>query len=202
MGKMEVGGFTLSGRRKRAGLCASPHASMLAKLGICALSAGLVLAVKIAKIHGEYTSADAGISYAEDDASDTEERLGKLHFVELPGIIEVFASKSGFAVPKGAAASVGDDGALELTFSRGQTVSVDYSCKVAYTDEDDVCSVCLRLDDVTILYSGMSALSVERNQPLSSGDTLGSVGAGGILRVEVTVDGRPVDANDYFNLDG
>lgn len=65
--------------------------SMLAKMGICALLAGLVLLSEFLGGREGIVEASSDLSRANDDSIGGD-YLGKLRFVELPGIIQVFSS--------------------------------------------------------------------------------------------------------------
>ena len=65
--------------------------SMLTKMGICALLAGLVLLGEFAQ-RPDLTMVSSDVNSNSNEQDIGGEYLGKLRFVELPGIIQVFSS--------------------------------------------------------------------------------------------------------------
>ena len=63
---------------------------MLAKMGICALLAGIVLLSDFMGSRQELIEVSSDIIKSGEDIGG--DYLGKLRFVELPGIIQVFSS--------------------------------------------------------------------------------------------------------------
>ena len=98
--------------------------SMMVKIALCALSCAAAL---LFRLHGQN---DAPMQQAMAETSETQsedkldEMLGRLKFVELPGILEVFAQQELMALPASGNVTIGaDDGeALCIAVSGDQYV--------------------------------------------------------------------------------
>lgn len=176
--------------------------SMLAKMGICLLLCALALAAKA--VYGGEDLAQTAANLTEKAEDIGGEYLGKLRFVELPGIIQVFSRDSRLSLNiSGAVYQSSDDGML-LTVSNttGKVVQSPDSGKIknASVDAEGKGAVELWMDgDIMISIDGFSELCVEEGQPVSRGDTLGS--GGDCLSVRVYKGGRPVEAGTLFDVE-
>ncbi|HWS28479.1 MAG TPA: hypothetical protein VN512_00040 [Clostridia bacterium] len=175
--------------------------SMLVKLGICALMCALVLLLSALQ------DKRAGESYALDSAGEEpfDETLGKLKFVELPGILEVFAAEDKLEVKLDydAAELIGDDTTLMFVSAAAQTVSlpVDGRVKAVGSDAELGAYVCVvAANDSEFQYYGLSNIAVEEGQTLKALDSLGVIEAGESLFIKVNVSGRPENPTQFFDV--
>ncbi|HMM30309.1 MAG TPA: M23 family metallopeptidase [Clostridia bacterium] len=178
--------------------------SMFVKLGICAFMCALVLLLSALQ---NGANDAVGASYTADSSTDDEfdETLGKLKFVELPGILEVFAAqdKIALAVNYDAAELLADDTMLMLVSAAAQTVSLPVDGRVKAIGEDDKLGgyVCITsANDSEIQYYGLSSISVEEGQSLKALDSLGVIEAGESLFIKVNVSGRPENPTQFFEV--
>ncbi len=212
---IEVAAFSTEGMRarpagnrfaRRLTRAAQSHgASMLIKLGVCCAAAALVLFIKIAT-----ENKQGPVSALEDTVTENEdeldEQLGKLKFVELPGIIEVFSSEKKNLISLAYTSSelLEADTLLKLTSDKDQEVLVNVPCEVKETGEDALLGAYVMLemnDDTLLTIYGLGELSLEKGQPLAEGDGLGRVAAQAALYASVRRQGRPGDPVAYLNLD-
>lgn len=172
---------------------------MLVKLGICAAACLLVLVANEKEAVGVY-AAEQAQGYAEE----VEEEPGKLHFVEMPGLLSVFAPKDAYELPIECAEHHVSNGNTQLCMVAAQTQSVacPMDARVLETGEaaEQKAYVRLLADGAEYLFTGFSSISVEAGQGLLSGDTLGSVEAGATLSLELWEDGEAVDISERFSL--
>lgn len=175
--------------------------SMLVKLGICALMCALVLLLSALQ------DKRAGESYALNSTEEEpfDETLGKLKFVELPGILEVFAAEDKFEVKLDydAAELIGDDTTLMFVSAAAQTISLPVGGRVKAIGEDAelgayVCVVAA--NDSEFQYYGLSSIAVEEGQTLRALDSLGVIEAGESLFIKVNVSGRPENPTEFFDV--
>lgn len=176
--------------------------SMLIKCGICAAACALVLLFKW--IGAPQTEAALQtVKQAVTDEDELDEMLGKLKFVELPGILEVFSSAGKLQPPIEAAQSevLADNTMLALTAAQGQSVGacLEGSVKEVGIDKDYGNYVrIVGADDRDLYLFGLSGTSVEVGQPLLSSDYIGSINAGGKLYVRLLIKGKPENPAAYF----
>lgn len=179
-------------------------ASMLVKLGVCCAAAALVLVIKISSEHrSDLISALEGT--VPSNESELDEQLGKLKFVELPGIIEVFSSEERTLIGfEGATGELLCEGTLiKLIAKEEQAVSINASCEVRETGEDPLYGPYVQLDmsaDALLTVYGLGAVVPEKGQRLIAGDELGRVGEKRALYASVKLAGRPSDPAAYLNL--
>ena len=180
----------------------SAGGSMLAKMGICLLLCGLALLAKA--VYSDEDLAQTAASLTEKAEDIGGEYLGKLRFVELPGIMQVFSSDSRLSLNiSGATYKSSDDGML-LTVSNtaDKTVQSPGSGKVknVSVDAGGTGEVELWMDgDIMIRMGGFKKIWVEEGQPVSRGDTLGS--GSDSLSIRVYKGGRPMEAEKLFDTD-
>lgn len=205
MQRMELSPFTVDrpqyasrGRGKRK--ANTDARSMLVKLGLCALMCALVLFLSALANRG----ADNRMS-ANTEGEELGESLGKLKFVELPGILEVFATDDRLTVAMryDAAELIGDDTTLMLVSATAQTVSLPVNGRVKAIGEDEqlgdyVCVV--SENDSEFQYYGLSSIAVEEGQTLKALDSLGVIEAGQSLFIKVNVSGRPGNPAQFFDV--
>ena len=189
-----------SGRRKRL----SGNAKyLLVRLAVCAAVFAAVLGLKLGKnekaiaVLGELTEG------ADTEDAAEEKRLGKLRFVDLPSIIDVFAPSKSFLMPVEATGYDPDaEGGLKLVSASGAEVVSPFRGKVANVGIDDSLGrfVAIITDaDVEIELYGLASVDAEKGQPVERGQRWGAL-SGGVLTVRVYSGGRPMDAAEVFGL--
>ncbi len=190
------------GRGRNARVSAS---SMTVKIGLCALACAAALMVKL---HSNEDGAIVQTQFengSEENGDKLDEMLGKLRFVEMPGMLEVLAPKQLMTLPaKGSASLCGTDNELvSIASSDDQYVYARLSGNVKQVGEDGELGtfVCIS-DGKTELYCyGLKTVSVEEGQPLETTDSIGETERGDILYIETKVNGRPVSPSEYFDVD-
>ena len=170
--------------------------SMLAKIGICGLLAGLVLLSEFAD--NVLTSYNT-VQNTEDIGGDY---LGKLRFVELPGIIQVFSSDSRFRISTEYETYQLNNDETILTVngisSKEFASPADGTVKTVI-NQNDKAIIELSLDgDMVLIFSASGETAVEEGQPVKSGDTLYT--AIESIDISMTKEGRPVNPSDYFDM--
>lgn len=170
--------------------------SMLMKLGICAAACAFVLVLKCLP-SGE-TDGPSAVQSVSATASQENagEQLGKLQFVELPGVLSVFAGSDAFGLPVSyQVLRESEDGGLvsftcmpgEQVCAVGDGVVFAIGTDAAYGDY----VIMKHAGDVQSTCYGIAEIQVEQGQPLKKNDTLGVVGENGTVHLSVTVSGRP-----------
>lgn len=198
--------FALRQRRVPRHAGRKPYAvSMMVKIALCALSCAAAL---LFRLHGQN---DAPMQQAMAETSETQnedkldEMLGRLKFVELPGILEVFAPQELMALPASGSVTAGtDDGeALCIAVSGDQYVYARLEGTVKETGESENMGrfVCITDGKTEICCYGLESVSVEEGQPIGAQDSIGSAKDGDKLTIETRRNGRPVDAAEYFRMD-
>ena len=176
---------------------------LLVRLAVCAAIFAAVLAIKLGKndravaVMGELSD-----STDTEDAAE-EKRLGKLRFVDLPSIIDVFAPSKSFLMPVEATGYDPDaEGGLKLVSVSGAEVVSPFKGKVASVGVDDslgrYISIITDADYEIELY-GLASADAEKGQPVERGQRIGAL-AGSVLTVRVYSGGRPIDAAEVFGL--
>ena len=187
---------------------ASRANGILVKTGICAAICAGVLLLRWAQTPGADVSA-SGLRQALDDAGDTigteiDETLGRLRFVELPSIIEVFSSNIRPDLGVSYDNAMLDEESLLATInlSTAQQLCAPATCKVKETGEDQALGSYVRLSlldkDQELVYYGLSDISVEEGQLLAVKDSIAK--AEGRLVLALYSAGRPTDPLAYFGL--
>ena len=136
---------------------------------------------------------------------ELDDMLGKLKFVELPGILEVFSSSGKLQPPIEAneSESLRDSTLLALTAGQEQNVSACLDGSVKETGADKDLGNYVRIvasDDKELFLYGLSSISVEVGQPLLKSDYVGSIEAGEKLYVGLLIQGQPENPAAYFIL--
>ena len=170
--------------------------SMLAKIGICGLLAGLVLLSEFAD--NVLTSYNT-VQNTEDIGGDY---LGKLRFVELPGIIQVFSSDSRFRISTEYETYQLNNDETILTvngISSNEFDSPADGTLKTVINHNDKTKLELSLDgDIVLNFSAIGETAVEEGQPIKRGDTLYT--AIESIDISMTKEGRPVNPSDYFDM--
>ncbi len=173
--------------------------SMLAKIGICSLLAGLVL---LSDFAGNAQIMETSSSTAHNTEDIGGDYLGKLRFVELPGIIQVFSSDARLKIGaeyNGYQLSA-DETVLTVSgiYSKSFASPADGTVKTVI-NQNDKTKIELSLDgDIVLSFSAIGETAVEEGQPVKNGDTLYT--AIESLDISMTKEGRPVNPSDYFDM--
>jgi len=176
------------------------------RLGVCVLLFCGVLALRLSK-GNESTGAMALLDKALNDGAQPQTGgLGKLRFVQIPSIIDVFAPSSKPLLPVEARSfSLGeDDTLLCLETAKGDTVYCPCAANVRAVGVDDAMGRFVLLTSAdepqTELYIyGLDTVAVEQGQPILQRDIIGKA-EGQRLCVKVYVNGRPLEPAAYFDL--
>ncbi|MEA4970689.1 MAG: hypothetical protein VB051_09210 [Candidatus Pelethousia sp.] len=201
-------------RRLRHRAYVAPRAgSMLVKAGLCAAACAAVLLLRWNESTGGAVLPISGLRQALEDAVldgagdglGLDEGLGRLRFVELPGIIEVFSANAQPELGVSYESARLDDESLLATLTLGgaQQICAPAACKVKELGEDEALGSYVRLalqeTDSELVYYGLTEIAVEEGQQLAAKDTLAQ--AEGSLVLAVYDAGRPTDPIAYFGLD-
>lgn len=175
--------------------------SMLAKMGICALLAGLVLLSEFIGGREGIVEASSDLSRANDDSIGGD-YLGKLRFVELPGIIQVFSSDAKLRVGVEYKSWQLNEDKTIITVSgiEGKALPApsDGTIKTV-TGEDDEKRIELATDgDIVISYTAAGETAIEEGQPVKAGDTLFK--SADSLSIGISKGGRPMVPTEYFDM--
>ncbi len=176
------------------------------RLGVCVLLLIGVVALKLSNSE-KGASALAVISSALGDdieqQPEEQQRLGRLRFVKIPSIIEVFAPGAGPSLPSDARdiAALEEGTVLKASVSSGEDVTSPCPGVVRMTGSDPVYGafVCISTEDDTDVYvMGLESTTVEQGQPVTRAAILGSAGGEGTLYFKALHSGRPLDAAEFF----
>ncbi len=180
---------------------------ILVKAGLCAaVCAGVLLlrwaqapqdVIPVGSLRQSAQGAEAGLPY--DDS------LGRLQFVELPSIIEVFASAAGpnLGLDFEAASLDSESMVATLSLNHSQSLGAPGACRVKVRGQDPALGAYVRLAmadaDAEVVYYGLTDISVEEGQQLNLGDTLAQIDTQ--VHLAVYEAGRPTDPLEYFGLE-
>lgn len=173
--------------------------SMLAKIGICGLLAGLVL---LSDFAGNAQIMETSSSTAHNTEDIGGDYLGKLRFVKLPGIIQVFSSDSRLRI--GAEYNGYQLNADETVLTVSGISSKSFASPAdgtvkTLTYQNDKAIMELSVDgDMVISFAASGEIAVEDGQPVKSGDTLYT--AIESVDISMTKEGRPVNPTEYFDM--
>lgn len=197
-------------RRLRRRAYVEPRASgILVKAGLCAAVCAGVLFLNWARTTDADLTSVSGLRQALDSAGneirmEIDDTLGRLHFVQLPSILEVFSSSLRPELGVTYESAKLDDESLRvtLTLQEAQQLHAPAACKVKDMGEDEALGSYVRLAlleaDQEVVYYGLSDISVEAGQQLAVKDSLAQ--AQGSLIVAVYSAGRPMDPLAYFGI--
>lgn len=181
-------------------------ASMIAKFAVCAAACALVFLIEWANAP-EAQPVDNPMQISANASDEPlDESLGKLKFVEFPGLLEVFSTNELYAMPiEYEKLELKDDDTLMLLYAKsGQSAAVTYSGYVKEVGSDDALGAFVRIataEDKEIVYYGLSEVTVEAGQTLRKSDSIGSVDTGAALCVSVTENGRPMNPLEHFKAE-
>ena len=185
------------------GRAAAGRIGLIIRLGACALLFCGALALRL---NGDEASlaAVSAAAYGEETETDEEDTLGRLRFVALPSIIDVFAPSREAILPVDALSfSTEEEGRLlVLSVRAGENVvspAKGSVCAIGGDGENGVRIVIRTEDDREFALSGIGTPAVELGQPVKQGQKLAEA-AGDRLFVRVTRGGRPVEPAEAFGL--
>lgn len=214
MKKMNLTDFVTETNRKKS-KNAGENLSLFVKLGICAAACAFVMLVKYADMNNNTTASDLAVTakygavsaLAKTDIEETENdeygEMGKLQFVELPGILEVFAPSGKFELPIEAEKAENDgeneDDVLTLKSEKEQYIKASEDCTVKVCENNSV--ILSFKGDYEVTYGGKIDISVEEGQSLKKGDTIGKIAADEVLTLKTDLSGRPINPKEVFEAD-
>ncbi|MCR5807929.1 MAG: M23 family metallopeptidase [Clostridiales bacterium] len=186
-----------SGAKKR------DHGSwyLLLRLGVCAFLFFGVLGIKL---KGSEGVTERGTDETGRESGGAEDTIGRLKFVELPSIIEVFAPSKRAILP---AEPVSfdfseEDGRLVIVTEAGADIVSPTDGVIRAVGEDETLGryVTVASDgDVEFTVYGLFEVCVERGQPVKQRAKLG-VSREGSVTVMAYQSGRPLDLAAVFDL--
>lgn len=180
----------------------SGTASLFLSLGVCAAALAGLLWIKLANAK-ETISVMSDLSKSVYSTTEPS-LLGKLKFVELPSIIDVFAPSDGAVLPVNAEGCMreGDGGGLRIKTKEGADVVAPLGGRITAVGEDPALGkyVSFAADgDVEIAIYGFSSVDAEMGQPVRQRQKLGTA-----LSENITVRawraGRPLEVSSLFGI--
>ena len=177
--------------------------ALLLRLGVCAAAFIAVLGIKL-KGRDAIVAVMGGASENEEEGTKLDETLGRLRFVELPSIIEVFAPSKTAVMPVSALGyeSTGDDGGIRVSVLRSSEIASPVKGRIKAVGEDLELGRYVSIvsdEDVEFAVYGLGEVSVEEGQPVSQRQRLGT-SAGDEVVVRAWKSGRPIDIAGLFGL--
>lgn len=190
-------------RKRRSGKRRSKNAAfVLVRLGVCAAALSGVLWFKL---RGG-SEALAVMKEYSNEASETADpsSLGKLKFVELPSILDVFAPSDSAVVPVNALGFEleGDEGGLIIKTSAASGVICPLSGRVKAVGTDAKLGkyVSVMTDgDIEFAVYGLDEVTVEQGQPVKQRQKLGTALADSVT-VRAWRSGRPLDTASLLGI--
>ena len=137
--------------------------------------------------------------------TEQESRPGRLRFVQIPSIIQVFAPSSEPSLPVEASAYelIEDDTVLALAVRQGAEAHSPCTGKVKAVGFDDKLGeyvAVLGADDTEYRVFGLADISVEKGQPLTQNSILGKA-SGQTVFIKVFCKASPENPLDHFKPD-
>ncbi len=194
-----------SPRRKKARWQINGGGQMMIKVGICCVAALLVLGLQAIDMPFTNTMVDE-VREVLNTQTEMDEMLGKLQFVELPGLLEVFSgdsAKMSLAVNAPSVSLIDQECLAKWEGAPGAEVVASAPGEVRAVGTDPVLGPYVRLmhqGDLETVYYGLNEVLVEVGQPIRRLDTLGILGDEGTLCLGVLLEGRPQEPGNYFDL--
>ncbi len=184
--------------RRRGG-----SAYLIIRLAVCAVCFCGVLGLKL-KGDEKALAVISDLTSGQDNEGRDEDRLGRLKFVELPSIIEVFAPSKAALLPVNPyEIQTADDGrTLILKTDEGAAVLSPADGVVRGTGEDEALGRYVTVaasGDMEFTVYGFSEIFVENGQPVKQKQRLGAL-EGGEASVRVYRNGRPIEPADLFGV--
>ncbi|MBO6060832.1 MAG: M23 family metallopeptidase, partial [Clostridia bacterium] len=173
---------------------------LLVRLGICAVCFGAVLALKL-KGDTEALAVIGSVTELSSERPSTDS-IGRLKFVDLPSIIEVFAPSKANLLPVESGSFMTDDEGITLRLESvpGSNVISPAAGRVLRVGSDDIHGpyvVVLTSEDIEFELYGVDSIAVEAGQPVAQRQVLGKL-SGSELTVRIFKSGRPVPPTDIF----
>ncbi len=177
---------------------------LIAKIGICVFACALMLSMRALEIPGSDQMV-LSVQNILNKEMNLDEMLGKLQFVELPNVLEVFSADKKMVVPVNASnvKIAHEEGYVEWEESPNAQVIAAANGRVRAIGLDDLLGNYIRLEhdgELETIYYGFSSIQVEEGQPIRKLDTLGTLGPSGFLRLYVLNAGKPQPPENYFDL--
>ncbi|MBR4435988.1 MAG: M23 family metallopeptidase [Clostridia bacterium] len=195
-------------RKRRTGFF--PQAGYFIMLMLAILGFSLVFALKLASGDEAVATFNVMLGAAGDETVDEtgDEQLGRLRFVQFPGLLTVFAPSDSPVMPIKSEQSIVDDSLTARIYATPGTEAVsaldgtvraidEYGTGEAFYKGGSV--TVAHSDGVEITYYGLAPISVERGQPVLQRTVLGLL-AGDTLFIRVTRNGRPVDPLEFLGV--
>lgn len=175
---------------------------LLIRLGICAAAFTLLLGLKLSG-NDEALSVIGDLTERKNGDGQEEDASGRLRFVSLPSIIEVFSPSSGPVMPVSALSFDADEsGGLSIVAPVGSEVISPAGGRIKSVgiDPDLGKYVSVITDgDMEFAVYGFDEVSVEEGQPVRVRQKLGTV-KGSAVTVRAWKNGRPIDLAELFGL--
>lgn len=174
---------------------------LLARLGVCGAAFLAVLGIKLA---GNERAISALGELTKGEREGTESSLGRLKFVELPSMIEVFAPSAHAVLPVEALSLdlMDDETGLYIVSAYGSDIAAPADGRVKAVGLDPVLGTYVSVmteDDVEFVIFGLGEVTVEEGQPVKQRQKLGAL-KGASATVRVWKDGRPADPGEIFGM--
>lgn len=179
---------------------------LLTLLSLCTLAFTLLFVFEI--IQTDYAenalAAMKSVFDERDNTQEDDEELGKLHLVQLPSILEVFApSDSPIAPLMMNQCAVDEKNSIAKIYAPAGTQVVSMlkgTVKAVSSDEKLGGYVIVSHDnDIEICYYGLADIAVERGQPILQNSTIGYLERD-VLYLKITKSGRPVDPFEFLGI--
>ncbi|MBO4562050.1 MAG: M23 family metallopeptidase [Clostridia bacterium] len=173
-------------------------AYLMVRLGVCAVCFCGVIGLKLAGSDGLIPD---GLTEGGESVTD---QLGRLRFVELPSIIDVFAPRRTAVLPAAVLSfEIGEDGdGLTIITNGGSDIVSPVSGRVKAVGEDEALGRYVSVitdDDIEFTVYGLDEIAVEQGQPVKQRQKLG-VAAHSSVAVKGCKAGRPLDLGEVFGL--
>ena len=167
---------------------------LLTRLGVCAVLFCGLIGLKLAG-----GTVPDGLT---DDGTAADERLGRLTFVDLPSIIDVFAPAKAAVLPVHALSfeALDEEGGIAIITVPGSDIVSPVAGRVKAVGEDETLGryVSVVTDgDVEFTVYGLGETDVEQGQPVKQRQKLGSAKTATVA-VRAYKSGRPVDLKELF----
>lgn len=174
---------------------ADPHTYASIKIGLCIAICIVLCIVNIA----------TGSESIWISSENNDDAPGKLHFVELPGIIEVFAGGDKLTMPINEYTYAQLDENSNIVKFGAQSNATVVTCSsgtVKAIDKDEKYGnyVVVRHGDIETYYYGFGYITVEEKQIINKLDTLGLLTQSGVLYFKVQESGKAINPCDYLPI--
>jgi hypothetical protein len=175
---------------------------ILIKTGICAGVCAVLFALKLFDVPAGQQIVD-GVRNAITQETSLDETLGKLKFVQLEDIQNVFGDDLLMDAPVNGTVAMKDEGfTVSVDVESDVTAAVDGSVSAVGTDAELGNYVKIKCaDDTELTCYGLTTISVEQEQQVEVKDTIGTIAADKSIYVELRVAGSPADPAEYLNAD-